>query len=489
MKLSPNEINQELERVRTGNYRQFIKRVILHRVRGFHEQSIEYRYPVTALIGTNGGGKSTILGATAMAYKSVKPGQFFPKSFVGDNTMADWSIEYELIDKPINPNQNVSKTAKFTQSKWRRDEFTDRKVLYIEIQRTVPAGELTKFKRFLGPAQNGLVISPLSNSTITYASAVLDKDISNYRIAHMENAPIHKIYVGQSSGADYSQFHFGAGEASIIATIDRIENTDDNALVLIEEVENGLHPIAVRLFVQYLQNVARRKRLQIVFTTHSQDAIDEMPPQGIWSSINSHTWNGKLSIASLRAVTGTVPNEKVVFVEDAFVQEWTENALGRYGGDMAETTKVYPAGGYPNVVKVTQFHNENPARIVPAVGLVDGDIFDPSGDESLPAYCMFLGGGTPEATVFEYIYNNRIDLVSIVRQRCLLSAFSEDRITNAIESAQNAAIDQHVVFTYISERLNFTSALRIRSGMIDIFNERNPEFWTPAIDFIRTVNP
>ncbi|MFD2648022.1 AAA family ATPase [Devosia albogilva] len=387
-----------------------------------------------------------------MAYKSIRPGQFFPKSFAGDNSMADWSIEYELIDKPTHPTQNITKTAKFTKSKWRRDDFPDRSVLYIEIQRTVPAGELTKFKRFLGPAQEGLKIGNLSENTTKYASAVLDKDISNYRVAHIEDDPTNIIYIGKHQGSDYSQFHFGAGEASIIATIDRIENAKDNSLVLIEEVENGLHPIAVRLFVQYLQNAARRKRLQVVFTTHSQDAIDEVPSEGIWASIHSNTWNGKLSIASLRAVTGSVPNEKVVFVEDTFVQEWVENALGRYGGEAAETTKVYPAGGYPNVVKVTEFHNTNPAKTVPAVGLVDGDIYDPAANAPLPEYCRFLGGGSPEATVFEYIYDNRVDLCSLIRQRCLLSAFDEERIVQEIESVHNGAHDPHVVFKRLSEK-------------------------------------
>ena len=113
MKLSLNDVAQEIERVRTSAYRQFVKKIVLRRVRGFQEQSV----PVTAIIGTNGGGKSTILGATALAYKDIRPGQFFPKSFVGDNTMADWTIEYELVDKPTNAAQNIARTAKFTQSK------------------------------------------------------------------------------------------------------------------------------------------------------------------------------------------------------------------------------------------------------------------------------------------------------------------------------------------------------------------------------------
>ncbi|HAB4878537.1 TPA_asm: AAA family ATPase, partial [Salmonella enterica subsp. enterica serovar Agona] len=187
----------------------------------------------------------------------------------------------------------------------------------------------------------------------------------------------------------YSQFHFGAGEASIIDTIDRIENATDNSLILVEEIENGLHPVAVRLFVNYLTNVAKRKKLQIIFTTHSQDAVNELEPEAVWASINKKVWNGKLSIESLRAITGQKVNSKVIYVEDSFAKEWVENAIDRYLPKLASTIKVYTAGGYPSVVKVSQYHNENPTINYPSIALVDGDIKGRQGTKELPENAMF----------------------------------------------------------------------------------------------------
>lgn len=295
------------------------------------------------------------------------------------------------------------------------------------------------------------------------------------------------MYIGSTVGAGvgagrYSQFHFGAGEASIIETIDRIEQAPPNALVLIEEVENGLHPVAVRLFVNYLKNVARRKRLQILFTTHSQDAVDQLPGEAIWASINKRAYNGKLSIDSLRAITGNAPNTRVIFVEDEFVVAWVRNAIGRHGGNMAQTTKVFAAGGYPNVLNVCDFHNKSPLMAARAIALVDGDLYKPDANP-LPNYARYLGDGFPEAIVFDYVHDNRIALASIIRQRCLLSQFNEDKIIAAIESVRNSACDPHVIFSGLSERLDFLSAVHIRAGMIDIFNENNPGFWSDIISF------
>lgn len=314
---------------------------------------------------------------------------------------------------------------------------------------------------------------------------MLDKDVSHYTIFRIAAAPEHYIYVGRDRQIGYSQFHFGAGEASIISTIDRIEKTSQNSLVLIEEVENGLHPVAVRLFVNYLENAARRKRLQVVFTTHSQDAVDQLPDAAIWASINRRTWNGRLTIEGLRAITGEVPDTRVIFVEDRFVKEWTENALGRFGGELRHGTKVFEAGGYPNLLTVCRHHNENPTIDVAAVALVDGDQYDPDVQDALPEYAHFLGGGVPERTVFDFIYERRHDLSAIVQQRCLLSRFDQDRIVREIESVRNSGCDPHVIFQRLGERLDFTSELRIRDGIIDIFNENNEGFWRETLEFVR----
>ncbi|HGH4633726.1 TPA: ATP-dependent endonuclease [Enterobacter bugandensis] len=485
MKVSPNDLKIEMDKVRDNKFNKYVKRVTLRNVRGFAEEVVDFRTPVTALIGTNGGGKSTILGAVALAYKNIKPSKFFPKSFYGDDSMSEREIELEITDKQIANDKNITRTAKFKQLKWRRDSFPDRSVIYIEIQRTVPAGELTKFNKFLSGDKEHFEEVQLNPDTIKYSSAVLDKDIANYKAIINKNDPTSRMYVGRAlNGSDYSQFHFGAGEASIIDTIDRIENASDNSLILIEEIENGLHPVAVRLLVNYLTNVSKRKKLQIIFTTHSQDAVNELEPEAVWASINKKVLNGKLSIESLRAITGQLTNTKVVYVEDAFVKEWVENAIGRYLPKFAPSISVYAAGGYPNLVNASKFHNKNPTIKTPSVALVDGDVIGRPGVGELPDNAMFIGDTYPDSIVFNYIAKNRDDLASLIRQRCLLTRFDVARISSDIESVMNSACDHHVYFTNLSNRLDFVSEIFIRAGMIDLFNENNSDFWEPVIDFI-----
>ena len=114
------------ERVRRLNYATFLKTVRLNKVRGFNGVQVNFDFPVTALVGPNGGGKSTILGAAACAYKAIRPGTFFPKSSIGDNSMAEWSIEYELVDKEKNPTGTIRRSSSFRQLKWVRSDIVSR---------------------------------------------------------------------------------------------------------------------------------------------------------------------------------------------------------------------------------------------------------------------------------------------------------------------------------------------------------------------------
>jgi hypothetical protein len=97
-----SEIRDLLAKVKRQDFGAYLRRIRLTRVRAFSGETVEFEFPVTALIGTNGGGKSTILGAAAIAYKAIRPALFFPKSSLGDQSMRDWSMAYELVDKSKN---------------------------------------------------------------------------------------------------------------------------------------------------------------------------------------------------------------------------------------------------------------------------------------------------------------------------------------------------------------------------------------------------
>lgn len=124
---------QLLEKVRKNDYGKYLYKASIVKIRGFEGEDINFEFPVTALIGPNGSGKSSVLGVAGCAYKPIKPGMFFPKSTVGDESMSGWRVEYELGDKATSPRQLLKRTSNFRQAKWVRADVADRDVLFLEL--------------------------------------------------------------------------------------------------------------------------------------------------------------------------------------------------------------------------------------------------------------------------------------------------------------------------------------------------------------------
>lgn len=278
-----SSINKLLEKAANKNYDKYLSKLVLKKVRGFKEEPVSFDFPVTAIIGPNGGGKTTVLGAAGCAYKDVPPKRFFSKSGKYDESMQDWSIEYELIDRSINKRDSFRRTAGFKNRRWKR-EAANRPVLIFGVSRTVPANERSELLRcasgsFTVPESNETNFSETLNTAV---SRILGKDVSGFKQLKVDKGRVTLLTGKTSRGTGYSEFHFGAGESSIIRMVADIEAADDQSLVLIEEIENGLHPVATVRLVEYLLDVAERKRMQIIFTTHSNEALQPLPSKAIW---------------------------------------------------------------------------------------------------------------------------------------------------------------------------------------------------------------
>ena len=56
-----SQVSRLLEKVAGRNYGMYLHKAAPLKVRGFEDQGVAFDFPVTTLIGPNGGGKTTIL--------------------------------------------------------------------------------------------------------------------------------------------------------------------------------------------------------------------------------------------------------------------------------------------------------------------------------------------------------------------------------------------------------------------------------------------
>ncbi|MBO2598660.1 ATP-dependent nuclease [Shewanella algae] len=472
-----------LDKVRKHDYGKYLLKTDISKIRGFSGETITFDFPVTALIGPNGSGKSSILGAAACAYKSVKPSIFFPKSAIGDNSMSGWRAEYEAIDKLLNPRQTVRRNSNFKSAKWVRSDVLDRSTYFFGIERTVPAGEKTKYKKLMRSTYKHTGgISLIDTGVAKQVEHVLGKDVHEFRVARIESND--DFLVGRSGGVDYSEFHFGAGESSVIRMIQEIEAAPSNALILIEEIENGLHPIATRRMVEYLMDVAKRKGVQSIFTTHSDYALDPLPNEAIWACINGKLKQGKLSVEALRAVSGRVDKEVAIFVEDVFAKKWVDAILREKLGEQYSQVEVYSVAGDGNAVNTHISHRKNPSISFRSICVIDGDSSQ-NDDHNEDIYR--LPGEQPELSVYEDILGRIEEQIAILTVSCQRAPESQETVKKKVNEIIKTNRDPHLLFNQLGIAIGFVSEDIVRGAFLSLWIRNNEEYCNQFASVVRRL--
>lgn len=101
------------------------------------------------------------------------------------------------------------------------------------------------------------------------------------------------------------------------------------SLVLIEEIENGLHPRRIHLMVELLESVTRSQDLQVIVTTHSPQVLAALSPEDLGNAIvfAKDPENGNSAMSRL----SDLPNFREILerkgIEYLFTTGWLERAL------------------------------------------------------------------------------------------------------------------------------------------------------------------
>ncbi len=462
-----------LEKAEARNYGKYLPKLFMKPLRGFSNDAVTFDFPVTAIVGPNGGGKTTILGAAACAYKSIRPKRFFAKVGKYDEAMKDWRIEYELIDRSINQKDAIRRTASFKKSKWNRDAL-ERQVLVFGVSRTVPASERTDLakcitNKFEVPSTQE---NDFNEAVRKAASRILDKDIAKFkRLSIGTNGQVSLLTGKTKDDKSYSEFHFGAGESSVIRMVAMIEQAEDNALILVEEIENGLHPVATIRMVEYLINVVNRKRAQAIFTTHSNDALKPLPSKAIWVAAQDRLFQGKLDIHSLRAIMGQIDAKLVIFVEDRFASQWVKSILRQQDSVAIDHVEVYTMEGDGTAVAMNHHHNNDPSMKMPSVCIIDGDSRIVASASDL---VFRLPGEAPESFVFNEVLAAWDQFGGKLSVTLLQKYENASQVRAICENVKLSNIDTHLIFSQLGEKLGLIPEDTVAQAFTTIWAQAYP---------------
>ena len=125
--------------------------------------------------------------------------------------------------------------------------------------------------------------TPLTASQIAFAQRILSpfqySEVVDLSSVGKSSGGKRLLFAAREGGAAYSELHMAAGERAILRLSREIAQLR-GALVLIDEVEAGLHPWVQQLLMLELQQLALRNDLQILVTSHSPAVLDSVPANG-----------------------------------------------------------------------------------------------------------------------------------------------------------------------------------------------------------------
>ena len=465
----------------------------------FNATRINFDFPVTALIGPNGGGKTTVLNSAICAYESELTKlmlAFFPITRVADDNFGDWQLEFDIVDKDINPIGILQVRSFYEKKYWKPDILINRVVRHIGINRTVPLSEKQKSwtRKGIGRGQSEFLyiekpedVDLLKNE----AEKILGKTLYDFELQHIT---LHRsdlsqeierrgsFFVASDGKTKFSEFNFGSGEASVIRMVAEIESTPDYSLILIEEIENGLHQLAVVRMVEYLIEVSKRKNLQIIFTTHSDYAISPLPDEAIWACLNGKLQQGKLSVEVIRAISGRIDRKLAIFVEDEFSKSWIESILREKLSERIEEIGVYAVGGDDKAVKIHLGHISNPSVQFRSLCFVDGDSQQMNDSQNM---IFRLPGEIPEVTVFNSVIKNLDKNITLLTIACQRSLDKQSQVAASIQSISRTNRDHHLLFNQVGQLNGFVPDEIIRGAFLSIWVQENPDETERIVEHIR----
>lgn len=273
------------------HFPHFLAGVHLEGIRGITDLRVEFDYPVSVIAGGNASGKSTVLFAAACAYKvpgaGVKdfvPSSLFPyyrpKSGVREDERGEITLEFDYST----PSGRLSMRWHRGDKGWNRS-FLGRKgarqperEVYLRTLSNLSNPSEVRGILSMSRSSSETKETRLTASQIEFAHHMLPFRYSEV-VALSGGSSKDLLFAAQESGAAYSELHMAAGERTILRLSQEIAQIN-GALILIDEVEAGLHPWVQQLLMLQLQQLALRNDLQIIVTSHSPVILDSVPGNG-----------------------------------------------------------------------------------------------------------------------------------------------------------------------------------------------------------------
>ena len=351
-------IKSELDNKNFGWFQNDMTRNSLHglkivegHLRGLEGISIDFKYPITAIAGKNGSGKSTILAIVACGFHNELDGFNPNKRGTAYYTFSEFFIQssddvppegielnYQIASSDWSSSEQYKtgirtdwfSTKKRKGGRWKNyEKRLNRDVIFFGIDRVVPHNEKSVSKsyrkNFVDIAEKGT-----EKKVSEIVGRILDRRYESFKLKEHSGYSLPVVKTGKTT---YSGFNMGAGENALFEIFSIILSGPEGLLIVIDEIELGLHEQAQKRMMNELKTICEDRKIQIICTTHSAKVLESLPPEArifIEKSISGKTNIIQEIVPSFAVgkLSGDHSSELSIFVEDIVAKEIVDTLIG-----------------------------------------------------------------------------------------------------------------------------------------------------------------
>ena len=347
MAINPNRdharINQYVDKTFEGKvsfFPRFFDKIRFEHFRHIDNAELLFKNPVTVISGTNRSGKTSFLMAIACSHyhfmrRKVENGNVVRAKWSDvmrftsiDLQNQDWTYYVSYREQGVVVN-NKRGQRKANTKKWNgvakkegqigrplfAGDSSGRHVCFIDMNRINPGRHLSNsnFQKARFRASTSLTNGAEIEEYLSY---VFEKNFTVKLICRAVDGFVYEL----NSNGNYSSFNTASGEDAVLNMLVDILAMPNESLVLIDEIEIGLHPKLQRRLMDVIFRIARKNKIQFILTTHSYAIMDSVEQSSrIFIDIHNGIVEVKQDITTEEALT-RIDSERFprasVYVED-----------------------------------------------------------------------------------------------------------------------------------------------------------------------------
>jgi len=220
-------------------------------LRGIEKSTLNLEFPVSAICGANGAGKTTFLSLSILGFHAVEPPlvplrnieyfdfNYFFRATAKDNHGQGIQIGWNYTDS----SEDLIEKGQQRWLRYIKNNGDPRRPVrgteFIGISRITPAFEKKNYHSYF-TNKDSFEENDHGQELRGYLTKIMSRPYSSvFELTHSNSTGTHAV---QSYNKTHTSFNAGAGEECISHIIGTLLKCPEGSIVAIEEIEIGLHP-------------------------------------------------------------------------------------------------------------------------------------------------------------------------------------------------------------------------------------------------------